>query len=80
VIPIRAVPFARRPGVTVSVRGKGGDQVDESVLPPGQRDRSGFWLPQGHENPSSLVRRRRSRAAVDARRQEPESGGEVSAT
>jgi hypothetical protein len=49
-------------------------------LPPGQRDRSGFWLPQGHENPSSLVRRRRSRAAGDTGRQEPETGGEVSAT
>jgi hypothetical protein len=66
--------------VIVSVRGKGGDQVDDSVLPPGQRDRTGFWLPQGHENPSSLVRRRRSRAAGDTGRQEPESGGEVSAS
>ena len=66
--------------MTVSVRGKGGDQSDESVLPPGQRDRSGFWLPQGHENPGSLVRRRRSRAAADSTSREPESGGEVSAT
>jgi hypothetical protein len=66
--------------VKVSVRGKGGEQGDESVLPPGQRDRTGFWLPQGHENPSSLVRRRRSRAAGDHGSREPESGGEVSAT
>ena len=67
-------------GVTVSVRGKNGDQGDESVLPPGQRDRTGFWLPQGHENPSSLVRRRRARRAGDALSQEPEGGSEVSAT
>lgn len=66
--------------MTVSVRGKGGEQGDESVLPPGQRDRTGFWLPQGHENPTSLVRRRRASRAGDARGQEPEGGGEVSAT
>jgi hypothetical protein len=66
--------------VLVSVRVKRGDQVDESVLPPGQRDLSGFWLPQGHENGRSLVRRRRSRGARDNRRQVPESSDEVSAS
>ncbi len=66
--------------MTVSVRGKSGEQVDESVLPPGERDRTGFWLPKGHENPTSLVRRRRSRRAGDTRIQDPESAGEASAT
>jgi hypothetical protein len=71
---------ARIRGVTVSVRVKGGEQAEDSVLPPGQRDGSGFWLPQGHENARSLVRRRRSRGAADTRRQEPDGMDEVSAT
>jgi hypothetical protein len=32
---------------------------DDSVLPPGWRDRTGFWLPLGYEDPRTLVRRRR---------------------
>jgi hypothetical protein len=30
----------------------------ESVLPPGQRDRSGFWYPAGYADPQTMVRRR----------------------
>jgi hypothetical protein len=30
----------------------------ESVLPPGQRDRTGFWYPAGYADPQTLVRRR----------------------
>jgi len=48
---------------------------DESVLPPGQRDRSGFWMPSGYEDPTTLVRRRRRRVggrrAQGADEQEP---------
>jgi hypothetical protein len=33
----------------------------ESVLPPGQRDRSGFWYPAGYADPHTLVRRRSRR-------------------
>jgi len=38
----------------------------ESVLPPGQRDRTGFWYPAGYADPQTLVRRRprRSHGAV----------------
>ena len=39
-------------------------ETDESVLPPGQRDRSGFWMPVGYEDPRTLVRRRRRRTGV----------------
>ena len=49
---------------------------DESVLPPGQRDRSGFWLPVGYDDPRTLVRRRRRRAAdVAVVEDEPEPAG-----
>jgi hypothetical protein len=33
--------------------------VEDSVLPPGQRDRSGFWYPAGYSDPRKLVRPRR---------------------
>ena len=36
----------------------------ESVLPPGQRDRTGFWYPAGYEDPATMVRRRPRRAGV----------------
>lgn len=48
------------------VRRKNPEPVaDETVLPPGQRDRSGFWFPAGYDDPRTLVRRRlrRPRAA-----------------
>ncbi|HZN02663.1 MAG TPA: hypothetical protein VFD06_03645 [Candidatus Polarisedimenticolia bacterium] len=35
----------------------------ESVLPPGQRDRTGFWYPAGYEDPATMVRRRPRRHA-----------------
>jgi|KBSSwiStaDraftv2_1062776.scaffolds.fasta_scaffold997029_2 hypothetical protein len=34
----------------------------ESVLPPGQRDRTGFWYPAGYADPQTLVRRRPRRS------------------
>jgi len=34
---------------------------DDSVLPPGWRDGTGFWLPLGYDDPGTLVRRRRTR-------------------
>jgi hypothetical protein len=34
----------------------------ESVLPPGQRDRTGFWYPAGYSDPQTLVRRRPRRS------------------
>ena len=37
---------------------------DESVLPPGQRDRTGFWYPAGYADPGTLVRRRPRRAGI----------------
>jgi hypothetical protein len=50
-------------------------ELPESVLPPGQRDRNGFWLPTGYDDPRSLVRRRRRRVGerrlVGADEQEP---------
>lgn len=50
-------------------------ETDDSVLPPGQRDRSGFWMPEGYEDPRTLVRRRRrvgvGRARGGADEQEP---------
>ena len=39
-------------------------EPDESVLPPGQRDRTGFWMPTGYEDPRTLVRRRRRRVGA----------------
>jgi hypothetical protein len=47
------------------VQGKDGKD-QESVLPPGQRDRSGFWYPAGYEDPQTLVRRRPRRADRNA--------------
>lgn len=44
---------------------------DESVLPPGQRDRSGFWFPVGYSDPRTLARRRGRRGAP-AEDDEPE--------
>ena len=43
--------------------------TDESVLPPGQRDRSGFWLPLGYTEARTLVSRR-------LRRGRPASSGD----
>ncbi|HYV19506.1 MAG TPA: hypothetical protein VFC25_10825 [Verrucomicrobiae bacterium] len=34
----------------------------ETVLPPGQRDRTGFWYPAGYADPQTLVRRRPRRS------------------
>jgi hypothetical protein len=42
----------------------------ESVLPPGQRDRSGFWYPAGYADPQTLVRRRLRRGNAPASRAE----------
>ena len=44
----------------------------ESVLPPGQRDRTGFWYPAGYEDPATLVRRRPRRAGITAGPDAPE--------
>jgi hypothetical protein len=46
---------------------------DESVLPPGQRDRTGFWYPAGYADPGTLVRRRPRRAAGIAAGTEPDA-------
>ena len=32
-----------------------------TILPPGQRDTSGFWFPNGYRDPRSLIRRRGKR-------------------
>lgn len=39
--------------------------VEESVLPPGKRDDSGFWYPSGYSDPSTLVRPRRRRRKIE---------------
>lgn len=38
-------------------------EFEDTVLPPGQRDPSGFWYPMGYRDPKSLVRRRGRRHA-----------------
>ena len=51
------------------IRRKGADPApEESVLPPGQRDSTGFWYPAGYAEPRTLVRRR-------PRRRREEAGG-----
>lgn len=45
---------------------------DESVLPPGQRDRSGFWFPAGYADPSTLARRRTRHGASVRDEDEPD--------
>jgi hypothetical protein len=45
---------------------------DESVLPPGQRDRSGFWYPEGYADPATLVRRRPRRVGIASEPEPPE--------
>lgn len=45
---------------------------DESVLPPGQRDRTGFWFPAGYADPSTLARRRSRRSAPAGDEDEPD--------
>ena len=45
---------------------------DESVLPPGQRDRTGFWYPEGYADPATLVRRRPRRAGIAGEPEPPE--------
>jgi hypothetical protein len=53
----------------VPARTKHPEPVPEgSFLPPGQRDRSGFWFPLGYEHPRTLVRRRARRAEPHPRR------------
>jgi hypothetical protein len=43
----------------VSVRSKNAQPApEETVLPPGQRDRTGFWVPSGYDDPRTLVNRR----------------------
>lgn len=40
-----------------------------TVLPPGQRDTSGFWFPHGYSDPRLLIRRRgkRTKKLADSR-------------
>ena len=45
-----------------------------SFLPPGQRDRSGFWFPLGYEHPRTLVRRRSKHRTEPRQRQHAETG------
>ncbi len=52
--------------------------VEESVLPPGQRDGSGFWYPAAYSDPTALVRPRRRRLkneAADAKKTTPDTSG-----
>ncbi len=52
--------------------------VEESVLPPGQRDDTGFWYPAGYSEPRMLVRPRRRRlknGAANARKTTPDTSG-----
>jgi hypothetical protein len=57
---------------TVSARTKDRDRSDdESVLPPGQRDPSGFWFPAAYADPSTMARRRR-RLGTPAENDEPD--------
>ena len=57
-----AGPVVSSGRVCVSVPTKSTESgVEESVLPPGQRDDSGFWYPSGYNDPSMLVRPRRRR-------------------
>ncbi|HET8946407.1 MAG TPA: hypothetical protein VFQ07_05450 [Candidatus Polarisedimenticolia bacterium] len=51
---------SRAHGIDAKDAKDGKDQ--ESVLPPGQRDRTGFWYPAGYADPQTLVRRRPRRA------------------
>jgi hypothetical protein len=46
--------------VSVRLRIVAPDEED-TILPPGQRDLSGFWYPIGYSDPKSLVRRRMRR-------------------
>ena len=46
-------------GGSVPVRSKNAQPApEETVLPPGQRDRTGFWVPSGYDDPRTLVNRR----------------------
>jgi hypothetical protein len=57
----------------VSARTKDRERSDdESVLPPGQRDRNGFWFPAGYADPSTLTRRRSRRGAPARDEDEPD--------
>ena len=49
--------------------------ADGQVLPPGQRDRSGFWFPLGYQDPSTLVRRRGSRRGASGAHPDEERRG-----
>jgi hypothetical protein len=46
-----------------------------SFLPPGQRDRSGFWFPLGYEHPRTLVRRRAKHSTDPGPSRRAETGG-----
>ena len=62
-------------GGNVPVRNKSAEPVaEESVLPPGKRDRSGFWFPLGYDDPQMLIRR--STRLTRSRRQPPEENGD----
>ena len=54
-------------GMSVSFSTKSANPGDEEpLLPPGQRDGSGFWIPAGYNDPRTLVRRRSRRQRQDA--------------
>ncbi len=62
-----AGPVGSSGRVCVSVPTKSTESgVEESVLPAGQRDDSGFWYPSGYSDPSTLVRPRRRRKTESA--------------
>ena len=55
-------------------RRKGAESAaEDSVLPPGQRDPSGFWYPAGYDEPRTLVRRRPRRPRDDEAPTDPDS-------
>jgi len=52
--------------------------VEDSILPPGQRDDSGFWYPSGYSDAGTLVRprqRRRKNGSAEMERSAPERTG-----
>jgi hypothetical protein len=51
--------------------------VEDSVLPPGQRDETGFWYPTGYSDPRTLVRPRRRRRKNDTEGPENKPAGET---
>jgi len=65
------------PGERESPRPPADDLAEDSLLPPGRRDRDGFWVPDGYQEPAGLFSPHQRRLQEKQRRAHRARRGEA---